>query len=402
MKSTVLKSLALSGLLAASSQGFSLYDTAPPIGIPESHAMQYGAYMSAGYDSNLNNTSNADREDGGFVKYGLTANYADYESASKKRLSARLGGQLYNKTANGTDQRNFSDMSISGSLSHAFSAGSSYTGSMSLTYTPNPDYSNGISSANTQGDCFSWNLSSAYSRMIDCRWSWTANVSYNGNIYTDSQYEQDDRNYLSAGLSLNLRQTTRTTYGLNMTWRNEGRSEGYDSDSFFTNLSISHSLSPTDSFSLSVGTQTKWVEGDTNLYPTLDFSYRRVLTQGLSAKAYVRYSNENIDTYVRVGNVNYRSNETWRAGFNVGYVFTPTVSFNGGASVLAANYSKGTNGGADRDDVTWTLTAGMTYRFTSSLSANLTYTYTRGDINNYADTGHYNRDVISAGLNYTF
>lgn len=402
MKSAIFRSLVLSGVLAASSYGLSLYDAAPPIGIPESHAMQYGAYMSAGYDSNLNNTNSANREDGGFVSYGVNASYADHESVTKKTFNARLGGQLYNKTANGTDERNFSDISVTGTLSHTFSAGSQYSASMSVSYTPNPDYSNGISSANTQGDCFTWHIANSYSRMIDCRWSWTANVSYNGNIYTDSTYEQDDRNYLSTGLSLNLRQTTRTTYGLNVTWRQEDRSEGYDSDSMFTNLSVSHSLSPTDSISLSMGTQAKWIDGDTSLYPTIDFSYRRQLTMGLSANVYVRYSNENIDTYSRYSNSNYRSDKTWRAGLNVSYVFTPTVSFNAGASLMSSAYSGGTNGATNRDRETWTLSVGMSYRFTQSLSGNLSYTYTRGDISNWADYGKYNRDVISAGLSYSF
>lgn len=134
MKSTIFKALALSGLLSVSAFGLSLYDAAPPIGLPESHAMKYGVYMNAGYDSNLNNESNGDREDGGFVRYGVTASYADYETVTKKTFTARLGAQLYNKTANGTDQRNFSDISVSATLSHAFSAGSQYTGNFSLTY----------------------------------------------------------------------------------------------------------------------------------------------------------------------------------------------------------------------------------------------------------------------------
>lgn len=68
MKSSIFKSLALSGLLALSSQGFSFFDEAPAIGVPESHAMRYGVYMSAGYDSNINATDQANREDGCFVR----------------------------------------------------------------------------------------------------------------------------------------------------------------------------------------------------------------------------------------------------------------------------------------------------------------------------------------------
>lgn len=402
MKSTVFKALALSGLLAVSSNGFSLYDAAPPIGLPESHAMKYGVYASAGYDSNLNNSNSANREDGGFVKYGVTASYADYEAATKKNFTARIGGQLYNKTAMGTDERNFSDISLSGTVSHAFSAGSQYVLDVDLDYTPEPDYSNGISSANTQGNCLNWSLSNAYSRMIDCRWSWTANVSYNGNVYTDSEYEQDDRTYIAGGLSLNLRETSRTTYGLNTTIRHEDRSEGFDSDSWFTNLSVAHSLSPTDSMTLKLGVQAKFIDGDSNLYPTLDFSYRRVLTKGLSATAYVRYSNENVDTFSRSGNVNYLSDDTWRLGLNVVYVYTPTVSYHGGVDLIRSEYSKARNGAPDYDTLTASFRIGMSYKFTQSLTGSINYHYTYGDPGSVSYIDHYERNVISTGISYSF
>ena len=402
MKSTVFKALALSGVLAASSGGFSLYDSAPPIGLPESHAMKYGVYVRAGYDSNLNNTDSANREDGGFVRYGVTASYADYEAATKKNFSARIGGQLYNKTAMGTDERNFSDISISGTVSHAFSAGSQYVLDVDLDYTPEPDYSNGTSAANSQGNCLNWSLSNAYSRMIDCRWSWTANVSYNGNVYTDSMFEQDDRTYIAGGLSLNMREDSRTTYGLNTTIRHEDRSEGLDSDSWFTNLSVAHALSPTDSLSFKLGIQAKFIDGSADIYPTLDFSYRRVMTQGLSATGYARFSNENVDTFSRGGNVNYRSNNTLRVGVDVEYVFTPVVTFHGGLALIRCEYSDATNGASDYDSMTTNFKVGMRYKFSESLTGDISYTYTYGDPGKLSYINHYERNVISTGLSYSF
>ena len=64
MKSAIVKALFLCGVLAAPSMALTLYDTAPAIGLPESHAVKYGVYMSAGYDDNLNN-SKENREGGG-------------------------------------------------------------------------------------------------------------------------------------------------------------------------------------------------------------------------------------------------------------------------------------------------------------------------------------------------
>lgn len=393
--------LVLAGVLAAPSYGLSLYDSAPPIGLPESYAARYGVYMNVGYDSNLNNTDR-NRQDGGFVRYGVTASYADNESVTKASYNARIGAQLYNKTANGADQRNFSDISVSGRLSHAFSAGSQYTGNVELRYCPEPDYANGISAANTQGDCFNWHIGNAYSRMIDCRWSWTANVGYNGNIYSDTQYQVDDRTYLSGGLSLNMRYDARTTYGINTSIRHEDRKEGFDSDSWFTTLSMSHALSPVDSFSVALGFQGKFIDSNNDFYPTLNLSYRRVLTQGVSANVYVSFQNENIDTYFRSTSQNYLSNETWRVGASLAYAYTPTVTFSVGSDLLASSYSKGTNGARDYDRSTWSAYVGMSYKFTQRLTGNVRYTYTYGDTGGMYGVDHYNRDVISAGLTYTF
>ncbi|MBR3694616.1 MAG: outer membrane beta-barrel protein [Akkermansia sp.] len=151
-----------------------------------------------------------------------------------------------------------------------------------------------------------------------------------------------------------------------------------------------------------MGSQAKFIDGDNKLYPTLNFSYRRQMTRGMSASAYVSYSNENIDTYSRWGGTNYLSNETWRVGVNASYAYTPKVAFNVGSSLIFSQYSKGTNGARDYDRHTWSVTAGMTYQFTQQLSGNISYTYTYGDPGNISPIDHYNRDVISAGLSYSF
>lgn len=401
MKSAIVKALFLSGVLAAPSMALTLYDTAPAIGLPESYAVRYGVYMSAGYDDNLNNSKD-NREGGGFIRYGVTASYADNESVTKRSYSAQLGGQLYNKTANGTDQRNFSDISVTARLSHAFSSMSQYSGSFTLRYSPEPDYANGISAANTQGDCLNWNLSNSYSQTIDCRWSWTANFGYSGNVYTDSDYEVDDRTYFTAGLSLNYRQSARTTYSVSTTWRQESRSEGLDSNSLYTNLSISHALSPIASVSLSLGSQCKFIDGETNVYPNIRFGYNRQLTKGVSMRAYLSLDNENVDTYNRYSKSNYLSDMTWRLGVDCSYQFTPRMSFNLGTSLFDASYSDGTNGAEDTGRTTWTAFAGVSYKFTETLSGNLRYNYTYSDSEANHGVDDYYRNVVSAGLSYSF
>ncbi|MBQ3525907.1 MAG: outer membrane beta-barrel protein [Akkermansia sp.] len=401
MKSAIVKALFFCGVLTVPATALTLYDTAPAVGLPESYAVRYGVYMNAGYDDNLNNSKD-NREGGGFVRYGVTASYADNEAVTKKSYDVRLGGQLYNKTANGTDQRNFSDISVNARLSHAFSSSSQYAGSFVLRYSPEPDYANGISSAHTQGDCLNWNLSNSYSQTIDCRWSWTANFGYSGNVYTDSDYEVDDRTYVTGGLSLNFRHSARTTYSFSATWRDEMRSEGYDSDSIYTTFSVNHAISPVASVSLTAGAQVKMIDGENNIYPNLRLGYNRQLTKGLSMRAYLSLDNENVDTYNRYSRSNYLSDMTWRVGLDCSYVFTPRVSFSFGTSLLDASYSDGTRGAQDTGRTTWTAFAGMNYKFTEQLSGNLRYNYTYSDSESNFGTDDYYRNVVSAGLSYSF
>lgn len=394
MKSSFLKAMALAGVCAPASFALSLYDTAPPIGLPESHAVKYSAHVSMGYDDNVN-SSRYDREGGSFVSFGVGASYADFESVTNLSYNAHIGGTLYDDKANGTDEQLFSDISLSASMSHSFTPGSTYSLSASLSYKPEPDYENGISASRSQGDCLNWSISNAYSQAIDARWSWSVNASYSGNIYSNSEYQNDDRQYVSTGASLSYKYSSLTSYSLSTSYRYDLRRVGLDSENLYLNASVNSSLSPVSSISLSLGTQTKFIDGGNDVYPNARFGYNRKLAEGLSMSAYLSYDNENVDTYAGAGN--YLSNATWRAGVSSSYRFSPKVSFSVDASLIQANYEEGTNGIGDRDRLTWSASAGMSYSFTQQLSGNLRYTYTK-------QTGYYEyyRNVMSAGLSYSF
>ncbi len=395
MKSLILKSLALGGVLSPAAFALSLYDTAPPIGLPESYAIRYNANLSAGYDDNLNSSSD-NKKGGGFVRFGFGGSASDQESVTRMHYTFRVGGKLYDENAYGTNQQFFSESSLSASLSHSFGAGSVYTAAFSLSYTPEPDYANGISAAASQGECLNWNLSNSYSRAIDSRWSWSANLGYSGNIYTQSEYKHDDRQYLTGGMSLNYRHSTLTSYNLSASGSYDFRDAGYNSQNINLTAGVNHSLSPVSSVNASLGTQVKFIDGDVNLYPTVRMGYNRKLTEGLSVSSYLSLYNENVNTY-RQGGGNYLSDLALRVGANMTYVLTPTVSFNFGLSLLSSQYSDG-EGMQDSSETTWTVTAGMSYRLTERITSNVSYTFT--DANE--DAGSYQRNVVSAGLNYAF
>lgn len=398
MKSFVYKMLFACCALTPAVHGFSLFDTAPPIGVPESYAMRYNAYVNVGYDDNIN-YSVVNKKSGGFVRFGVGASYADNESATRLSYNVRLGAQLYNDTAYGTDDRLFSDISVGARLYKALDRGSSYSCSLSLSYTPQPDYANPISRIDVQSDCLNWNLSNIYSQAIDERWSWNISLAYSGNIYGNENYYSDDRQYLSGGFGVKYKASPLTTYGITSRYSYEFREYGMDSESLYLTGDVSHALSPISSCSLSLGTQLKFIDGSSDLYPYLSASYRRQLAEGLSATAYARFSNENTDSYSRSTNSTYRSVETWRMGFDCSYAYTPRVSFLFGAYVTYADYGSSTANVGGYDRTTWAVTCGMNYNFTESLMGTLRYTHTESDDSRY---GEYDRNTVSAGLNYSF
>lgn len=400
MRSAFLKTICIGLATAPAAFSLSLYDTAPPIGLPESHAIRYNAHVSMGFDDNLNATK-TNKKSGEYASFGVGASYADYESTCKLSYHANVGGKLYDSRANGTNQRLFSDISGGFSMSKSLDVGRVLSLHGTLHYCPEPDYSNYISADRAQGDCFNWSLSSAYSQSIDSRWSWTVTASTSGNIYTTGGYKIDNRKYISTSASLNYKASTQTSYSASVSYRFDLREHGNDSRNVYGNFSVNHSIDPVSSCNLTVGVQLKNIAGQNNLYPNIRAGYRRQMGAGLSLDSYISLDNENVNTHhiTRVGTFDYLSDMTWRIGMNASYQVSPLVSVNFGGSVLSTQYGKGTNGIGDVDRTTWSLHCGASYRYRPDLSFNLNYSYTYSTgSQNYG----YDRNVVSAGVSYTF
>ncbi len=395
MKTLYIKSLMLAGALAPSAFALSLYDTAPPIGLPESHAMQYSVYAKVGYDDNINSTSR-DENDAIFTSFGGRASYSDQEATDRISYNVQLGARLYDKAAEGADQHLFSDSAVHAELSHTFSDQSVYTTYVVMSYRVDPDFSNGISAARNQGECFNWAWSNAYSRAIDTRWSWTANCSYSGNTYTKGAYKSDDRQYLNGGAVLTYRESSLTSYNISTSYRYDIRSEGENSDNIYLNGGVNHALSPVSSVNATLGVQCKFIDGNTDLYPNVRLGYNRKMGEGLSVRAYLSLDNENVGIYRN--QATYLSDQALRVGSDFSYKLSHKVSFDFGASIINSRYSKHTGGAKDRSETTWTAHVGMNYKFTEHLTGTLQYKYTEASRN----AGDYDRSVMSAGVTYNF
>lgn len=400
MKSNFYKALLLSCGCAVNAAAISLYDAAPIVGLPESHAAKYNAYSRVGYDTNMN-ASTEDEEASMYVNAGVGMTYADFESVDKISYRLNLGATYYLKSSNSSGENYYADCGLSASLVHAFSSSSTYSANLTLSYSPEPDYASGISAARRQGDCLNWSFSNTYTQSIDGRWSWNANAGYSGNLYSETEYQKDDRQYLNVGAGLNYRASELLSYNANFSYRYDMRDTGYNSDNLTASVGFSRSLDPVSSCSGSIGLQTKYVHRDTILTPTFNFNYNRRVAEGLSANVYVTLSNENVDTYRGVG-ANYLSDVTWRVGTNCSYRLSPDVSFSFGISLMRSNYSKGTGRLADETNTTIVPSVGMSYNFSADLVGSLSYQYTWYDTDRRGDNDGYDRHNISAGLTYSF
>lgn len=404
MKSLFYKQILIACLSAGAAGAVSLYDTAPMVGLPESHAASYNMYARVGYDSNMN-TSHSDAEGSAFVSAGLGASFADYESVDKISYRFNLGMTRYFTSESGANghngQTSYADCGLTGTIVHTFNSRCSYSAALNLSYSPEPDYANGISAARRQGECFNWSFNNSYNQSIDARWSWNVRFGYSGILYSETEYQTDDRQYITVGAGLRYRASELLSYNVDFSYKNDQRDYGYNSDNLTLMFGFDRSIDPVSSCSASVGIQQKFVHNKEILSPNLRMGYNRKVTEGLSVNSYFVLSNENVDTY-RGLNANYLSDLAVRVGVNTVYTLSPDVSFTFGLAYIRTNYTEGTYGMHDETNDSWEPSVGMNYKFSEDLVGSINYKYTFYNADSKRKYGDYKRHVVTAGLTYNF
>lgn len=396
--------VACCSLVAA--HALSLFDTAPVVGLPESHAVKYSASVRVGYDDNM--YCEPKPVEGEYVGANVRATFADYESVDKLSYDLKLGFTRYFKDSENISiyhdesrsRKLYSDCSLSASITHAFSSRSTYTVQVMVSYMPEPDYANAISSSRRQGDVLNWSLSNAYSEAIDSRWSWGANASYSGNLYGESANAYDDRQYVGCGGSLSYRESQLVTYNVSLDYRYDMRDFGYNASNFILSTGASMALDPVSSMHIQLGVQNKYIRNEAVWSPNIRAGYNRRVTEGVSVRAYLSLANENVDTYSFAGN--YLSDLALRAGVNCVYRLSPDVSFVCGIAFIRSSYSRGTDRLADYDTYTFTPSVEMRYKFAQDLEGSIRYAYSTSDRDGTTADYSYDRNNISASLKYTF
>lgn len=405
MKSYFYKSLLLSGVCATVGGAYSLYDTAPMVGLPESYKIKYSATVRVGYDSNVD-WSYRDETSSPYVNASVSARYADMESVNKLSYDVRLGITQYTDIDdNSRASETRGDCMVSASLVHAFDSVNTLSSSLHATYSPQPDYADGYSPAYCIGDMLSLSQVNVFSHALDSRWSMTGTLAFRVITYTESAEQTDNRYYIEAGVGARYKESSIMTYKADLSYTRELREEGYDSDRYVATVGFQRALDPFSSLGGDVGVAARVYSQDTIFSPCGKISYNRKLSEGLNAQAFVSYSDENAGSYTTYGggSQTYLENKTVRFGSRFFYVLSPDVTYSFGADYIITDRSKASRGARGYTCDRYEVFAGLDYAFTRQLRGTIKVSYSdlSREYDNY-DEESSDRWDISTGVTYTF
>lgn len=374
MKSYFYKSLLMCAASATVGGAFSLYDSAPMVGLPESYNVKYSASLGVGYDSNVN-WSSYNEDASPYVRASVSAAYADMESVNKLSYDARLGFMQYTGLdRNSSTAETRGDCRLGVNMVHAFDSANTLSLSLNATYSPQPDYADGYSPAYCIGDILTVSQANMYSHALDSRWSLNGSVSFQMIRYMETEERSDDRYYIMGGVGAQYRESSIMTYKVNLSYSRELRNKGLDSDRYVLTVGFQRALDPFSSCGADVGVAARVYSMETVMSPCANFSYRRKLSEGLNARVYVSYADENAGSYM--ASQTYLKNRTLRFGSNFDYVLSPDVTYSFGAAYMVTHRSDATHGARDCDSDRCEISAGMNYAFTQQLRGYVKASYT--------------------------
>ncbi len=404
MKSYFYKSLLLSGICATVGGAYSLYDTAPMVGLPESYNIKYSATVRVGYDSNVN--WSRDAEESPYVNASVGARYADMESVNKLSYDVKLGITQYtdiDESSSAAETRG--DCRVSASMVHAFDSVNTLSSSLYATYSPQPDYADGYSPAYSMGDMLSLSQVNVFSHALDSRWSLTGTLAFRMISYTESAEQDDNRYYIEAGVGVRYKESSIMTYKTDLSYTRELRKEGLDSDRYVATVGFQRSLDPFSSLGADIGVAARVYTQDTIFSPCCKISYNRKLSEGLNARVYASYADENAGSYMNYGGggQTYLKNETIRFGTKISYILSPDVTYSFGAAYILTDRSDATRGGRSYSCDRYEISAGLDYAFTRQLRGSVSVSYS--DLSReYEGSSEVSADRwnVSTGITYNF
>lgn len=388
---------------ATFAHGQSLYDLAMPIGLEESLPLKWNANVSFGYDDNVNATSSSryGKQESAYGSLGIGASMSNYDSRTQYSFDMNLGLISYfSKLSDGTEQV-MSNSKVNGRLTHHFDSTMSYSASVSLAWQPEPDYGTGISASRRMGDYLYVYLNNSLSKAWDTRWSTTFGVSGSLLAYQENVGKSDNRDYLTLYVNNRYKWTERLAVSLNVSGTYCDRKYGLDDKSLFLMGGLEYALTANTSATLLVGPQFKFIDGTTKCYPSVEGAINHRVSDRLSVRGFVRYANEANNTYYGSGR-NFLSNESWRVGASSTWQFTPRFSASLEGNFISSHYNRSTASNlSSYTQDTFNVNTGLYFKMTEALTAQVTYSFTRGQYLAYG-VETYNRNVFAVGAVYSF
>ena len=405
MKSFFYKTVFLGLVTAGIVDAYSLYDTSPAIGVPESYNIEYSATVRVGYDSNVN-WAVEDEDDSPFVNASVRARYADMESTNKLTYDLKLGFTHYldlDEWSSIAETRG--DCRLTASMLHSFTNTTVLSSSLYASYSPQPDYAFGYTPTYCVGDMINTSFMNQLSHALDSRWSLTANAGFQSVNYTESIEQSDNRYYIVTGVGARYRESAIMTYKVDAGYTRELREEGFDSDRYTMTVGFQRALDPFSSCGADVGVQVRCYTQDTFVSPYVNVSYRRKLSEGFNAQVFLSYADENCgaNTSYFGNRQSFLSNKSLRIGSRLSYILSPDVTYHCGINLIMCDYSDATRGAAEYSTSRYGFSVGMDYAFTSELRGVLSASYTilSRDYDT-VDVDDANRWTVSAGATYNF
>lgn len=371
--------------------------------------------VSTIYDDNVRAGNGAAEEDSLAINPTLGASFISISPQTTWDVFVRLGMIYYFDSPGTMDDLN-SQSRVGVNLTHRVSERLRFVSRNFVSYELEPDYAYGYASARTAGEYFYWSTDNAIGYRWSERFGTYTGFSLTGTQYTD--VNDNDRlnwqvyNQFRYQLSPQTVLTGDYRYGMTS---GDGRSS--DSSDQFVLAGVEHRFSPSTIGIFKAGAQFRDVDdGDNNISPYVEASFRTRMNEQFSLRSFVRYGMEYYDTvqFLDINSdgildpVEYDNRNTLRLGVTAEYMISPMFSVFAGVDYIPTAFDDGRSvstppllgGVPDADEDLINAHIGLSVRFTDFVTGSLSYTFTNSssDIVNR----DYDRNRISLGVSAEF
>lgn len=365
--------------------------------------------VSAIYDDNVGAGNGGAEEDSFALNPSLGASFISISPQTTWDVFVRLGMIYYLDAPGNMDELN-SQSRIGVNLTHRFSERLRFVSRNFVSYELEPDYAYGYASARTAGEYFYWSTDNS----VGYRWSERLGT-YTGLSLTGTQYtDVNDNDRLNWQVYNQFRYQLTPQTVLTQDYRygqtsGDGRSS--DSGDQFLLAGVEHRFSPSTVGVFRAGAQFRDVDdGDSNITPYVEASFRTRVNEQFSIRSFVRYGMEYYDTVqtIGIGTVEYDSRVTMRLGVTAEYMLSPMLSLFAGVDYIPTSFEDGRpllpllpgTPVPDSDEDMINAHIGLSMRFNDFVTGSLSYNFTNSssDIVNR----DYDRNRISLGVSAEF